>query len=85
MKNFIAGVRYFVRGLGWVARRPGQWLFGLIPALIVLVVYVVGLIFLGLYLTDLVNAASPFADHWSTGLRDTVRVLMAVSSSAPRS
>jgi uncharacterized protein involved in cysteine biosynthesis len=78
VKNFIAGVRYFVRGLGWVARRPGQWLFGLIPALIVLVVYVVGLIFLGLYLTDLVNAASPFADHWSTGLRDTVRVLMAV-------
>jgi CysZ protein len=78
VKNFIAGVRYFVRGLGWVARRPGQWLFGLIPALIVLMVYVVGLIFLGLYLTDLVNAASPFADHWSTGPRDTVRVLMAV-------
>ena len=37
MRNFVAGVRYFARGLGWVARRPGQWLFGLIPALIVLI------------------------------------------------
>lgn len=79
MRNFVAGVRYFVRGLGWVARRPGRWLFGLIPALIVLVAYAVGLIFLGSYLSDLVEAASPFADHWSTGARDFVRVLMGIS------
>jgi uncharacterized protein involved in cysteine biosynthesis len=78
VRNFIAGVRYFARGLGWVARRPGQWLFGLIPALIVLVLYVVALTFLGIYLGDLVRAASPFADHWSSGLRDTTRVLMSV-------
>jgi CysZ protein len=78
VKDFIAGVRYFARGLGWVARRPGQWLFGLVPALIVLVLYAVALTFLGIYLSDLVKAASPFADHWSAGLRDTVRVLMGV-------
>lgn len=78
MRNLLAGVGYFVRGLGWVARRPGQWLFGLIPALIVLVVYAIGLIFLGIYLSDLVHAASPFADHWSAGVRDTVRVVMGV-------
>ncbi|GAA4487637.1 EI24 domain-containing protein [Actinoallomurus oryzae] len=71
-------MRYFARGLGWVARRPGQWLFGLIPALVVLVLYAVALTFLGIYLSDLVKAASPFADHWSSGLRDTVRVLMGV-------
>lgn len=40
----MAGVRYFLLGIGWVARR--QWLFGLIPALIVLVVYVVALVVL---------------------------------------
>lgn len=28
VRNFFTGVRYFTRGLGWVARRPGQWLFG---------------------------------------------------------
>jgi CysZ protein len=79
VRDFVAGVRYFARGLGWVARRPGQWLFGLIPALIVLIAYAVGLIFLGVYLSDLVTAASPFADHWSTAARDTVRVLMGIS------
>jgi CysZ protein len=78
VRNFFAGVGYFARGLGWVARRPGQWLFGLIPALIVLVVYAIGLIFLGVYLSDLVRAASPFADHWSTGMRDATRVLMGI-------
>lgn len=79
MRNFVAGVRYFARGLGWVARRPGQWLFGLIPALIVLTVYAVGLVFLGLYLSDLVRAVSPFAGHWSAGVRDLVRVLLGIS------
>jgi uncharacterized protein involved in cysteine biosynthesis len=79
VRNFVAGVRYFVRGLGWVARRPGQWLFGLIPALIVLIAYSVGLIFLGVYLSDLVKAVSPFADHWSAGARDFVRVLIGIS------
>jgi uncharacterized protein involved in cysteine biosynthesis len=79
VRNFVAGVRYFARGLGWVARRPGQWLFGLIPALIVLIVYAVGLIFLGLYLSDLVKAVSPFADGWSAGTRDAVRVLLGIS------
>jgi uncharacterized protein involved in cysteine biosynthesis len=76
--NFFAGVRYFARGLGWVARRPGQWLFGLIPALIVLAAYVAGLTFLGIYLSDLVKFASPFADHWNSGLRDSARLLMGV-------
>lgn len=79
MRNFVAGVRYFARGLGWVARRPGQWLFGLIPAVIVLTVYAVGLVFLGLYLSDLVKSVSPFADHWSAGARDFVRVLLGIS------
>lgn len=79
VKNFVAGVRYLVRGLGWVARRPRQWLFGLIPALIVLAAYAVGLVFLGVYLADLVRAASPFADHWAAGTRDLVRVLMGIS------
>jgi CysZ protein len=78
VKNFLTGVRYFARGLGWTARRPKQWLFGLIPALIVLVLYAAALTALGVYLGDLVRLASPFADHWSSGLRDATRALMGV-------
>ena len=76
--DFFAGVRYFARGLGWVARRPRQWLVGLVPALIVLVAYIIGLMFLGIHDADLAKVVSPFADHWSSGLRDVTRVLIAV-------
>ncbi|GAB3962613.1 EI24 domain-containing protein [Actinoallomurus acanthiterrae] len=72
------GIRYFLRGMAWVARRPGQWLFGLIPALIVLVAYVVALVVLARYDWDLAKAMSPFADHWSKDLRDVTRGLIAV-------
>lgn len=76
--DFLAGVGYLVRGLGWVARRPGRWLFGLIPALIVLVVYVTALVVLAAYDADLTRALSPFADHWSSGPRDAIRVLIGI-------
>ncbi|WP_433175853.1 EI24 domain-containing protein [Actinoallomurus sp. CA-150999] len=78
MRDLVDGIRYFLRGMGWVARRPRQWLFGLIPALIVLVVYVVALVVLARYDWDLAKAMSPFADHWSKGLRDATRGLIAV-------
>ncbi|MCO5997669.1 EI24 domain-containing protein [Actinoallomurus rhizosphaericola] len=78
MRDSITGVRYFLRGMAWVARRPRQWLFGLIPALIVLAVYVVALVFLANYDWDLAKAMSPFADHWSKGARDATRGLIAV-------
>ncbi|MCO6005973.1 EI24 domain-containing protein [Actinoallomurus purpureus] len=77
MRDFVIGVRYFLRGMGWVARRPRQWLFGLIPALIVLVVYVVALVLLVRYDWDLAKSMSPFADHWSKGARETTRGLIA--------
>jgi CysZ protein len=76
--DFFAGVGYLARGLGWVARRPGRWLFGLIPALLVLVVYVAALAVLGAYDAELARALSPFADHWSSGLRDAVRIVIGI-------
>jgi CysZ protein len=78
VRDFVAGVRYFLRGMGWVARRPRQWLFGLIPALIVLVAYVAALVVLANYDWDLAKAMSPFADHWSKTARDATRGLIAV-------
>lgn len=78
MTDLFAGAAYLARGIGWVARRPGQWLFGLIPALIVLVAYTAALAAFAVYDSDLARALSPFADHWSNGLRDAVRVLIGV-------
>ncbi len=78
-KDFLSGAGYLFRGIGWVARRPAQWLFGLIPALIVLVAYVAALGALALNLGDLVGALTPFADDWSSSARSSVRVVAGVT------
>jgi CysZ protein len=72
-------VGYLGRGLGWMAHRPKQWLFGLIPALVTLIVFGVALVFLGIYVGDLAAWVTPFADDWSSGLRTTVRVVTALA------
>jgi CysZ protein len=76
--DLLAGAAYLIRGLGWAGRHPGRWLFGLIPAVIVLMAYVAGLTALAVYDADLARALSPFADHWAEGLRDAVRILIGV-------
>jgi CysZ protein len=78
-RDLFAGVGYLARGLGWVARHPRQWLFGLIPALIVAVVYFAGLVGLGVYAEDVAGWATPFADDWSHGLRQAVRVIAGLA------
>lgn len=77
--DLFTGVGYLGRGLGWVARRPKQWLFGLIPAVITLVLFVVALVFLGIYADDLGEWVTPFADGWSSILRKTVRMVAALA------
>ncbi|WP_329522291.1 EI24 domain-containing protein [Spirillospora sp. NBC_01491] len=79
VKELFSGVGYFLRGLGWVARHPLQWLFGLIPAVIVLVVYVLVLGLLAANLDDVAGWVTPFADDWSEGLRKTARVVAGIA------
>ena len=78
VRDFLTGVRYFARGMGWVARHPRQWLFGLVPALIVLLAYAAALALLGACDRDLAAALTPFARHWSPAARDAVRLAIAV-------
>jgi CysZ protein len=79
ISDFFEGVGYLFRGLGWIARRPGQWLFGLIPALIVLALYGTALGLLAWNLADLVGWLTPFADDWSDGMRRTARVVTGIA------
>ncbi|WP_307800925.1 EI24 domain-containing protein [Actinomadura violacea] len=79
LKDLFTGVRYLLRGIGWTARNPAQWLFGLIPALIVLAVYVAGLVALAFYLDDLAHWVTPFADGWSGAARTATRVVAGIA------
>lgn len=78
-KDFFNGVGYLFRGIGWVARHPVQWLFGLIPALIVLAVYVAALVFLAYRIDDLAGWVTGFADGWSDAARTSVRVVAGIA------
>ncbi|MFI6594722.1 EI24 domain-containing protein [Nonomuraea sp. NPDC050536] len=77
LRDFVAGVGFFAQGAGWAARHGRWWAFGLLPALIALVVYVVALILLGTNALDLARVLTPFADTW--GWRDAFRVLIGIA------
>ncbi|WP_327047043.1 EI24 domain-containing protein [Microbispora sp. NBC_01189] len=74
--GFAEGIGFCLRGLAWVARHPRWWVFGLIPALIALVLYVAALGWLGTHATDVAAWVTPFADDWSW--RDVFRTLVGV-------
>jgi CysZ protein len=78
LRVFLQGIGYFLSGLRWVAAHPRWWLFGLIPALITLVIYVVALVLLSDRAGDLATFLTPFADGWSDGARNTLRTLLGV-------
>ncbi|MEO3785434.1 EI24 domain-containing protein [Actinocorallia sp. B10E7] len=75
----IDGVRYLGRGIGWVAKRPVQWMFGLIPALLALLLFAGLLTWLGFQIGDLVRWMTPFADGWAPGARDTLRLISGIA------
>jgi CysZ protein len=78
LRVFLQGIGYFLSGLRWVVAHPRWWLFGLIPALITLVIYVVALVLLSDRAGDLATFLTPFADGWSDGARNTLRTLLGV-------
>lgn len=79
VKDLFTGAGYLVRGIAWMARHPAQWLFGLIPALIVLAVYAAGLIFLAVQIDDLAGWVTGFADGWADAARTSARVVAGIA------
>ncbi|WP_369356255.1 EI24 domain-containing protein [Streptomyces sp. cg2] len=75
MRDLVAGVRYLGRGVRWAARHGRWWGFGLIPALIALVLYAGLLTVLALWAGDAAAWATPFADGWGSPWQGLLRGL----------
>lgn len=75
----VNGVRYLGRGIGWVARHPSQWVFGLIPALLTLLLFGGLLTWLGFQIGDVVRWMTPFADGWASGAREALRLVSGIA------
>lgn len=78
LKELGAGARMLLRGFGFWRRDPGVMLLGLVPAAIVFIGLVWGLVALGLGLPGLVDWATPFADGWQEFWRSAFRALVTV-------
>lgn len=78
LSDLAAGARTLLRGFGFWRVDPGVMLLGLVPAAIVFVGLVWGLVALGIGLPGLVDWATPFADGWEEFWRNAFRALVAV-------
>jgi CysZ protein len=78
MSDLVAGVGCLVSGVRWVARHPRQWLFGLLPALITLVLDVAVIVLLAVYGDDLVISVAPIADKWASAWRTLALIVVVV-------
>ena len=74
-RQFLTGMSLLGRGVGLCLRRPRLLGLGLVPALIAGALYVALLVALVLFVDDLAARVTWFADDWSTGVRDAVRVV----------
>jgi len=74
MREFFRGARTLLGGFGWWRSRPATMLLGLVPAALVGLVLVAGLIALGVSLPGLTTAATPFAEGWIPVWRDFLRL-----------
>lgn len=75
MRDLVAGTGYLGKGQRWVARHGRWWGFGMIPALIALVLYAGALVALAFFAGDLAAWATPFADGWGAPWQGLLRGL----------
>ncbi len=79
IREFFGGVGVLGRGLAVWARRPRLMLLGALPALVVALVYLAGLIVLAVFSPDLARLVTPFADGWDEPWQSIVRVSAALA------
>lgn len=79
MREFLRGAALLGRGFGYWPKRGRTMALGLIPAAIVGVVLVGGVITLAFFLPSITDAVTPFADTWPSIWATVVRVAIGAA------
>ncbi|HYN97857.1 MAG TPA: EI24 domain-containing protein [Pilimelia sp.] len=74
VRQFAAGAGLLLRGVALYARSPRLVLLGLIPSLISFMIFATALVVLVVFLSDLAELVTWFADDWSAGWRRLARL-----------
>ncbi len=77
--DFATGVGLLARGLGMYARTPRLMLLGLLPAVITFALLVAAFIAVLAVADDAARWMTPYADSWSSELRETARAVITVA------
>src|SRR3954453_3193004 len=64
MRELAHGVALLGRGFAYWRRRPGMMALGLVPAAIVAALFLSGLVAMGVFLPQITQALTPFANGW---------------------
>jgi CysZ protein len=79
VRQFLAGAGLLGRGLGLCLRSPRLLGLGILPALIAGLLYAAALVTLILFADDLAGTVTWFADDWSTGWRNALRLFAGLA------
>ncbi|MCU1440423.1 MAG: hypothetical protein JWP85_1420 [Rhodoglobus sp.] len=79
LREFFTGVGLLGQGLRVWVTAPRLMLLGVIPALIVGAVFLVGIIALGINLEGVATAVTPFATGWGEPFRTGIRVIAGLA------
>ena len=74
MRGLTRGVADLASGFGLWRRRPGLMALGLVPAAVVGVLFLAGLVTLAVFLPAIAEALTPFADAWPAVWLTIVRI-----------
>jgi CysZ protein len=74
--QFFAGIELLLRGFRLYVRSPRLVLLGVVPALVSALLFVTAFATLAWFVDELAALATPYADQWSSGVRQVVRVLI---------
>lgn len=79
VREFFAGFSVLGRGFAMWRRRPGLMLFGMLPAVIVAIVFAAVVVLLALNIEAVTAFVTPFADGWDAELARLFRLLAALA------
>jgi CysZ protein len=80
--GFVTGVGFLFRGLRMYARNPRMMLLGIVPALIAFVALAAAFVAMVYYVDNVVVWATPYANDWPSGFRDTARLVAMLGIAA---
>lgn len=79
VREFFAGFAVLGRGFGLWRRRPALMLLGMLPAVVVAVVFAAVVVVLAVNIQTISTAITPFADGWDPELAQLFRLVTALA------